>query len=273
VQGRSPAGVLGVSPNTLSLILALGERKYSNMVLGFQPYIEIWDGHAMVVRMFDGANVCRMEEALNWRELEEEAIAVTKTAEPQLGGVFYPCPPELAEKAHFLRDTDEWITLSEAHRIAGVSREEMKEAIDSGQLTAKLDGEGVSKRDRQRVRRTRVLEMWPHTKTASNWCGKVRAVKKTANGAGETVRNERFWDKVDMRANDEDSTDQCWPWMGGRTGRGYGTFWDDGMARAAHKVAYELSTGEVPDGKYVHHTCDNVLCMNPAHLDLKDTKC
>ena len=238
------------------------------MVLGIQPYIEIWDGHAMVVRMFDGANVCRMEEALNWRELEEEAIAVTKTAEPQLGGVFYPCPPELAEKAHFLRDTDEWITLSEAHRIAGVTREEMKEAIDNGQLTAKLDGEGVSKRDRQRVRRTRVLEMWPHAKTASNWCGKVRAVKKTANGAGETVRKERFWDKVDMRAATE-----CWPWMGGRTGRGYGTFWDDGMARAAHKVAYELSTGEVPEGKYVHHTCDNVLCMNPGHLDLKDTKC
>lgn len=238
------------------------------MLQGSQPYIEIWDGHAMVMRMFNAANVYRMEEAVNWRELEEEAFEMIRSMETPLGGMFYTCPPELAQKARFLRDTDEWITLSEAHRIAGVTVEQMKEAIDSGQLTALLDGNALGKLDRHRVRRSRVMQMWPHVKRAANWCGKVHAVKKAGSSAGEAVRKERFWDKVEKHSDDE-----CWPWLGGRTGRGYGTFWADGMARAAHKVAYELSTGEVPAGKYVHHTCDNVLCMNPAHLDLRDTKC
>jgi hypothetical protein len=130
-----------------------------------------------------------------------------------------------------------------------------------------LDGRAIGNPERYRVRRTRVLETWPHAKQAANWCGKVRAAKKVAH-PDEAVRKERFWDKVDVRTHDE-----CWPWLGGRTGRGYGTFWADGMARAAHKVAYELSAGAVPRGKYVHHTCENVLCMNPAHLDLRETRC
>ncbi len=233
-----------------------------------QPYIEIWDGRAMVMRMFDAANVCRMEEATNWRELEEEARAAIKLIETPIGGVFYPCPPELAEKAQFVRDLDEWITVSEAHRIAGVTRDQMFAAIDEGLLTARLDESATGLTERHRVRRTRVMQMWPHKITAANWCGKVRAVRPEKAAGKASLRKERFWDKVDKRSRRE-----CWQWQGGRTGRGYGTFWADGMARAAHKVAYELSKGIVPAGKYVHHTCDNVLCMNPSHLTLSDTKC
>jgi hypothetical protein len=250
------------------------EREQQEIMQGSQPYIEIWEGHAMVVRMFDAVNVCRMEEATNWRELEEEARASIKLNEAQMGGVFYPCPPELAEKAHFLRDMDEWITISEAHRVAGVTREEMYEAIDQGTLTARLDENIAGVPDKHRVRRTRVMQLWPHEKTAPNWCGKVRNASNASNvrkgkaPTSETVRKERFWEKVEKRTRKE-----CWPWRGGRTGRGYGTFWADGMARAAHKVAYELSKGEVPEGKYVHHICDNILCMNPAHLALTDSKC
>tara|TARA_R110001606_G_scaffold115974_2_gene244548 strand:- start:697 stop:1032 length:336 start_codon:yes stop_codon:yes gene_type:complete len=36
----------------------------------------------------------------------------------------------------------------------------------------------------------------------------------------------------------------------------------------AHRFAYALSKGEIPDGFVVRHTCDNPACCNPDHLIL-----
>jgi len=73
----------------------------------------------------------------------------------------------------------------------------------------------------------------------------------------------RFWSKVDKKgAND------CWPWTAGTFGGRYGAFQIDGRPVTAHRMAYSLSNGEVPDDKVVCHSCDNPLCCNPAHLFL-----
>ncbi len=76
----------------------------------------------------------------------------------------------------------------------------------------------------------------------------------------------RFWPKVERHGPDE-----CWPWIGARNGAGYGHL---GAGRqgegtlAAHRVAFTLSLGPIPDGLCVLHRCDNPPCCNPAHLFL-----
>ena len=75
---------------------------------------------------------------------------------------------------------------------------------------------------------------------------------------------ERFWSKVDRRGPDE-----CWPWTAHTQAKGYGTFGIGNRPYPAHRVAYELTHGVVPDTRiFVCHSCDTPGCCNPAHLFL-----
>jgi hypothetical protein len=74
---------------------------------------------------------------------------------------------------------------------------------------------------------------------------------------------ERFIAKVQV-LTDRD----CWEWQGARQ-FGYGVFQlGVGVAKKAHRLAWEWEHGPIPDGMCVCHHCDNPSCCNPSHLFL-----
>lgn len=74
-----------------------------------------------------------------------------------------------------------------------------------------------------------------------------------------------FWDRVEKR-------DGCWPWQGAVAPNGYGlvnclNHSGRRSTAGAHRVAYELERGPIPDGLELDHLCRNSVCVNPAHLE------
>lgn len=77
----------------------------------------------------------------------------------------------------------------------------------------------------------------------------------------------RFWSKVAVTPDER----ECWQWLAGFTGEGYGVFKvEAGIKKAgAHRVAYAIFSGvELAElsGLVVRHSCDNPACCNPFHL-------
>lgn len=75
---------------------------------------------------------------------------------------------------------------------------------------------------------------------------------------------ERFWPRVNK-------TESCWLWIGTRNHYGYGCLklgGRSGRLLTAHRIAFELTHGPIPEGLRVLHTCDVPACVNPAHLYL-----
>ena len=81
---------------------------------------------------------------------------------------------------------------------------------------------------------------------------------------------EGFWKRVDKLGPDE-----CWIWRGchrppNPCGMVYGAYslYLDGKTKnyRAHRLAWMLANGSIPEGKVIMHTCDVPLCVNPEHL-------
>lgn len=75
---------------------------------------------------------------------------------------------------------------------------------------------------------------------------------------------ENFWANV---AKCDGSEDSCWLWIGASPNGRYGQVVLGGRRQLAHRVAYELVKGPIPDGLTIDHLCRMPRCVNPAHLE------
>lgn len=80
---------------------------------------------------------------------------------------------------------------------------------------------------------------------------------------GEKAIRHRFEQQYERR-----NESQCWEWEGAVLKRGYGSIKVNGSTERAHRIAYRLEHGSIPEGLFALHHCDNKLCVNPSHLYL-----
>jgi len=84
----------------------------------------------------------------------------------------------------------------------------------------------------------------------------MKATRKT------TPAHDRFWAKVTKGPD-------CWEWTAGRQGQGYGAFHPTKQTSVlAHRYAYELAYGPIPEGMVIDHLCRNRACVNVVHLEV-----
>jgi hypothetical protein len=58
----------------------------------------------------------------------------------------------------------------------------------------------------------------------------------------------------------------CWEWSR-PTDKGYGRFWIKGKNGLAHRIAYEIAYGPIPNDLHIDHLCRNRSCVRPDHLE------
>lgn len=55
----------------------------------------------------------------------------------------------------------------------------------------------------------------------------------------------------------------CWRWVGPKSKTGYGKVM---ITVSAHRLAYLLKHGSIPEGLVLDHQCNEKICCNPDHL-------
>jgi len=86
------------------------------------------------------------------------------------------------------------------------------------------------------------------------------------------MRGGKEWTTVNSKEQFEARVDKaingCWLWIRSLNGWGYGQITVKRSHKSAHRYAWELYVGPIPEGLLVLHRCDVRRCVNPEHLYL-----
>lgn len=80
------------------------------------------------------------------------------------------------------------------------------------------------------------------------------------------ARRTMICENIFAHCDQSDGPNSCWPFLRSKNRDGYGHVWVEGRLESAHRFAFMVSTGPIPAGLSVLHSCDNPSCCNPAHL-------
>lgn len=107
------------------------------------------------------------------------------------------------------------------------------------------------------------------SRTSRKWNTRCNACER-ARRRLERSSDAWFWNQVDRNGPTSEYRPElgpCWLWLGSLK-RGYGV--DQSVLRGsayAHRRAYELVVGSIPDGLELDHLCRVTNCVNPTHLE------
>lgn len=77
------------------------------------------------------------------------------------------------------------------------------------------------------------------------------------------AERKRFFEKTQR-----DMETGCLVWIGAVSSSGYGTFDLEGGSYQAHRIAWTLSNGAIPEGIEPDHLCERARCVESTHLEL-----
>lgn len=106
------------------------------------------------------------------------------------------------------------------------------------------------------------------------WCGTHYSYwRKT----GDPLPSRRAYsDPAEAFAARVAPADGCLVWTGAKNARGYGKLWvtRDGIRAVmyAHRYAWEVEYGPIPEALHIDHICHNKSCVDIDHLRLATNK-
>lgn len=123
-------------------------------------------------------------------------------------------------------------------------------------------------------------------KTVCIYCNKdfyyLRSVKKTGTAKfcsrpcktewARKPENRLNKSKVHYEKNVIKNKEGCWGWNGSFVNAGYGQSILNNRTIHASRMSWIIHNGQIPEGLWVLHKCDNPPCTNPQHLFLGNSK-